>query len=161
MAVRKRPAVAAAAARPRPLRLVSKRIGVDGKGWTWVATWHQNRRPFVYRECLTDVSIEKKKSGKKTCPKHPTVNVGKSGNGRCELKCPRGLPAPWGGDKGQARALWARLVAWLFSEKPARLTLADYFANDPDDPSSYKWVADLIKQQSDSRWNTALIRKRS
>ena len=146
MVVRKRPA----APRPRPLRLVSKRIGVDGKGWTWVATWHQNRRPFEYRECLTDVTLEKKKAGKKPVPKHPTVNVGKSGRGRCELKCPAGLPLPWCGDSGHARPLWARLVAWLFSRKPARLTLTDYFEQDPDDPSAYKWVADLIAQRTSS-----------
>ena len=144
MVARKRPA--AAAGRLRPLRSISKRVGVDGKGWTWVATWHQNRRPFVYRECLTDVALEARKAGQTICPKYPTVNVGKSGSGRCELKCPAGLPAPWSGANGKAQPLWARLVAWLFSDKPARLTLTEYLQEkDPDDPSSYKWVADLVE----------------
>ena len=75
MPVFKRPAA-------KPLRLITKRLGTDAKGWHWVATWHQNAKPFAYGICLTDVELERRKAGKTTVKKRPCVQRGKSGAGR-------------------------------------------------------------------------------
>ena len=107
-----------------------------------VATWHQNAKPFQYGVCLTDVSLEKRKVGKTSVKPRPCVQKGKSGAGREELKCPRGLPAPWSGDAGRSQLLWARLVAWLFCKKPRKLTLKSFFSKGPD--GKPLWVVDHL-----------------
>ena len=61
---------------------------------------------------------------------------------REELKCPRGLPAPWSGDTGRKQLLWARLVGWLFCKRPAKLTLTKFFAKAPD--GRPLWVVDHL-----------------
>ena len=136
MVVRKKPAVSQ---RRGPLRLVVKTVGVDSKGWQWVATWRPNREPDRIRECITDVIVEKRKEGKSTIRKRPTVQVGKSGQGRCELRCPRGMPQPWSGPGAPERHLRARFVAWLFARRPKTLTLRQYLRKNRS--GQYLWAA--------------------
>lgn len=113
------------AARPSGLRLISKNIGTDNAGWTWTLTWRKGGRTLSYGNCFTDVLIERRRNGVAQ-KKKPCVNVGKSGDGRCELKCPRGLPRPWGGTNGSRRVLWARLLAWYFTRRPSGCTKAAF-----------------------------------
>ena len=61
---------------------------------------------------------------------------------RDEFKCPRGLPSPWPGSQGKGQPLWARLVAWFFCKRPAKLTLAQFLAKAGD--GRPRWVVDHV-----------------
>ena len=127
--LRKRPA---AATRRPLLRLKTKQIGTDSKGWRWVATWKPGKVQRIGR-CLTDVWLAKHKGGKQK-PLRPYENCGKSGEGRLQLRCPRGIPGPagapgggWSGEGGQGRQPWARFIAWYFCKRPAGCATATFF----------------------------------
>ena len=122
----------AAAARRPLLRLKTKQLGVDSKGWRWVATWKAGETQRIAR-CLTDVWLAKHKEGEQK-PLRPYQNCGKSSEGRLQLRCPRGIPGPagaqgggWRGEHGQGRQPWARFVAWHFCRRPAGCTLDTFF----------------------------------
>ena len=64
------------------VRFVIKTIGTDSDGWRWVATWRKGCKPLRYKECVTDVCLEKRRRGQVPKRVEPTVVVGKSGRGR-------------------------------------------------------------------------------
>ena len=112
MVVRKRPAAR------RPLVLLKRRVvGVDAKGWRWIATWKTRGAPEEIERCVTDVSLAKYKDGNMVV-KRPYQNIGKNGEGRCQLRSPGGIPGPigapnggWEGVTGKSRTCWSRFVA--------------------------------------------------
>ena len=109
----------------RPLVLLKRKVvGVDAKGWQWVAVWKKGGGPRKIGRCLTDVSLTKTKDGK-TMQKSPHELVGKSGEGRCQLRCPRGLPGPagapgggWARNNKTRQPLRSRFIAWQFCRRP-------------------------------------------
>ena len=132
----------------RPLVLLKRRvIGVDADGWRWIATWQTNGTVEKTQRCLTDVTLTKHRGGE-IVTKRPYQSVAKSGEGRCQLRCPRGIPGPrgapnggWSGDGGARRTYWSRFVAWYFCRRPEGCTLQEYFTREGQ---SWKWAAASI-----------------
>ena len=161
MAVRKRPASG------RPLVLLKRRVvGVDAKGWRWVATWKARGSPTEIQRCVTDVSLAKHKDGV-VVAKRPYQTIGKSGNGRCQLRAPGGIPGPagapnggWAGLAGTGRPYWSRFAAWYFCRRPPGCTLQEYFTRDGQ---SWKWAGALFvaktKRESRTFYYTQGIRR--
>ena len=149
MAVSKRPA-----SRHPLVYLKTRVVGVDAKGWRWVATWKTSGSPTKIQRCVTDVCLTKHKDGA-VVPKRPYQTIGKSGNGRCQLRAPAGISGPagapnggWTGLAGTGRPYWSRFAAWYFCRRPPGCTLQEYFTRDGQ---SWKWAGALCAFKASAR----------